>query len=122
MTMDTSTKKKWVDGENEEVFKNGMKFSKNGNSYSKTLADTNGNNSSDKEIVYKNDILECSEEKVNCGIGPCSPKWLQVQSLQLIKYYFIYLLIYTIIIYFLFNSPSFYSVLYFYHKQFLYSA
>ncbi len=82
MTMDTSIKenhkKKWSDDETKGLFKNGTKYSKNGNSFSTTLTSANGNNCSDKETVYKNEIIECTEDKMNCGLGPCSPKWLQV--------------------------------------------
>lgn len=61
-------KKKWG------LFKNGIRFQKNGNS----LSNTNGNTCLEKDNTYKDEMVECIEDRLNCGLGPCSPTWLQV--------------------------------------------
>lgn len=79
MAMDNAIKEtdtKWNSEHDKGSFKNGNKYHKNGGAYSTA----NGNNCPEKESIFKTDIIECSEEIISCGLGPCHPKWLQVIS------------------------------------------
>lgn len=75
-TMKESNKKKWSHKQDKGSLKNGTKYQKNGDVYTTAY----GNDCSEKETMFKNDMIECSEEQIKCGLGPCSPKWLQVMS------------------------------------------
>lgn len=83
--MDTSIKEsskdKWSsNGQDQTNFKNGTNNhnkAKNGKA-GYTVARVNGNNCVKKEDLYKTEILDCGEENISCGLGPCTPKWMQV--------------------------------------------
>lgn len=78
MTMDNKeNKKKWSNESDKSLLKGSSKGQKNGGAYSTS----NGNNCAEKETMFKNEIVECAEERYTCGLGPCSPKWLQVRLL-----------------------------------------
>lgn len=85
MAMDTSIKENnkgaCNGGSPEQVtIKNGNGYKKNGKSH----INANGNNYIKKEAAYKTDALECAEENINCGLGPCTPKWLQVRNIHVV--------------------------------------
>ena len=77
MTMDSTikenSKKKWSNDADKSLLKGSSKLQKNGGAYSTS----NGNNCAEKEIC-KNEFIECAEERYDCGLGPCTPNWLQV--------------------------------------------
>lgn len=75
--MDDSIKES-QNGKWKGLFKGDKDLQKNGNSCLTPLATTNGNNCSDKEKPLNGEIVELTEEEISCGVGPCSPKWLQV--------------------------------------------
>lgn len=89
MAMDTSikenTKDKWSSNE-QTSFKNGN-HKKNGKGYTVAHVNVNGNSCVKKEDMYKTDIQDSPEEKLSCGLGPCSPKWLQVSNTCIILFF-----------------------------------
>lgn len=86
MAMDTSIKEPSKDkcngGQSDQMsFKNGTNHKRNGTGYTIALLNVNGKNCVKKEDSYKTDMMvDCGEEKLICGLGPCTPKWLQVSK------------------------------------------